>query len=514
MTKKYFLSGSWDIIPTELFVEFISSKTDERISYSYQAMHPLLQLLRRGATFAELTKSQTYPRLQLQKIVNNLVAKGALTYQALPTSKPPQNYLDQLRGVCLGIGSIITSSKIYKTSFPGITIAQSLGFKAQFIRHRTSLLSGWGADADPLLAEIKAVIEGVERHAQGDCNVTTSAFYHDAPTLTPLQLGTTKERLEAAGTIQWTKLQEIGGHKRIMIPIDFFYHPIDYQNLGRLPVTTLNISGAAAHQSIEAATVNAALELCEHEALMVTWFGKRKTARINVESVSERSQNYIKELKKRDYTIILKDISLDLAPTVMVIALGPTGKRALTIGSCAAFSLKYAVDKALTEVVRTIIVDEMNNITFPAINRHDVHDIIGHSMYYARHENLPEVAHLWEYSETMDATDTLPHGPYKTLTAAKVAYEQTGNINKAEMHHIIEEVMKPAGIEIFSREITPQEIKRTDLKLFAVKAVAPEMVRLCVGYNQIPAHTKRFKMLFQKFGNGTMDSTTHLHPFA
>jgi len=480
--KKYFLQPSWDLIPREYDIEFIPLQSGE----SFRAPISLAncELLRRGASLREL---KTIPHFS-ELLQRDIVAKEEMTNP----SSPPKDYLELLQQTVIGPGRILHQIGECPTSnFEDISLNYSLGFGAKFIPHQSSLSEGWGADPDPLLAKIKAAVEGVERYALSSYD--RQAFSHHsfdpATALTPEQLGSSEQVLMSAGNLDWTTLQEVNGPKTIEAPLDFLHHPVDYTELDRFPIAALNISGIAGHQSLAAAQVNALLELCEHEALMVAWHSERTTPAITHDSIDPLCQNYISQVEAMGWQIIIKDISLDLVPVVMVIGLGPTEKRALTIGSCAAFSSKYAIKKALTEVVRTILIDEATTPAFPLIQPEEVQDIAGHGLYYARPEHLSEASHLWSGVDFIAASDQLTH-ENRTLTEAATAWAKSGSLEKGELNYLTENVFKPAGIEIYFRDITPAGIT---IPLFIVHTIAPEMARLAVGYGRLPAQTKRLK---------------------
>ncbi len=503
--KKYILNSDWDIIPRNEGVELVHLVQPElsfTLAYFPNQVQFFTKILH-GATRKELST------LNNTKIVSTLRARGVVSYTQITNSPlKTRDYLKLLQHHCVGAGKILTECHLLPAGHNPLAkllnVSYSSGFAPACVPHQSSLSGGWGTDPDPKLAQIKSIVEGVERYALADYSLTkfnnTSLDDVKDKLLTTAQMCSSEEILNSAQNLYWQELHQISGEKTICAPLDFLHHPVNYTELQRPPVTALNISGVAGHQSINAAITNATLELCEHEALMVAWFGNRTTPTIRHTSLPQQSQDMIHAAEAMGWKIILKDISLDLVPVVMAVGLGPVGKRALTIGSCAAFTSRYATGKALSEVFREILLDESSPSEIPGINRENVNDIASHSYFYAHHKNLKYAQHLWENGEEIDATDILTH----TSTPIE---------EKDECEYIIKHVLKNNCIETYFVNITPEEIRTQNIQLYIVRVIAPEMARLTVGYGRLPAQTERFKMLIKTYGT-PKEQDTLLHPFS
>lgn len=482
--QHYYLQPTWDVIPREGGVDVIPLNAGKPFFLADQpnfSQKEFFTSLRWGCTAASHTC----------RLLTRLSKLGVVRYEKIHSPAHTSDYLALLRSHFVGSGNLLSSDAACPITADNpfaqqISIAYSLGFGPRLIPHQSSLSCGWGADPDSSMTQIKAIVEGIERYALA--NYSLNDF--------PNSLG---------------KLQSLQGKKNIFVPLDALHHPVDYQELGRKPMCPMNLSGVAGHQTKFAASTNAVLELCEHEALMVAWFGKRVTPTIRPTSIDPLSQRYIGNLEQLGWQIILKDISVDLAPVVMAIALGPTGKRALTIGSCAAFSLKYAVKKALSEVIRTILVDEATQPTFLDIPREEVNDVFTHSQYYAHHKNLPEAAHLWAEGGEVDATDMLSNG--KALSQQAAIWEMKANSDELELEYV-RKILEKAEIDLYEADITPHQVKESGVPLVIMRLYAPEMAPLAVGYGQQPRPTKRFNHLLRTFGTGRIDPKKQLHPFS
>lgn len=454
-----------------------------------------------------------------KKLLSRLTKLGVVAIQNSDNdTAKPANYLDLLRQHFVGPGKIVSSLSTISED-QDLTVSEAVGLGARFIQHQPSLNYGWGADSFSLMANIKAVVECIERFALSDYDhsdfrrATWREIRKDS--LTIEQLNTTSYRLENAGMLDWEKLEKLNGKGHIYAPLDFLYHPVDYWSLGRLPVCPMDISGVAGHQTKEAATVNALLELCEHEALMVAWFGQRTCSTIKPTSLDTDSRKYIKLLTEMGWEIIIKDISLDLVPVVMAVGLGPKGKRALTIGSNAAFTAKYAAKKAILEVARTIIYEKVKSIKPAPIKSKDVQDVITHSHYYAHHRNLKQAEHLWVGGEEIEASNCLTSGRFKGKDLEEIAavWEQEEDTEKCELEYLVN-VLTTAGLDIYIGEITPKDVSESVVPLVVIRAIVPEIPRLVVGYDQTPAPTQRYRDLIRKYGNRKSRHLPKVHPFS
>lgn len=521
--QKLLLQPNWDVLPQKDGVHICP--LHEGLSPTFLNGRKLAQIfadLITGTTEVDLLEA--YPDENLSNLLDHLKKIGAVVLKETDRKEiSERNYLDLLENHVIGPDSIvrqIINCPLHKENpfLNTFHISYGAGFAPRLIPYQSSLNGGWGADTNHLLANIKAVVEAVERYALAEYEESSFQMTHwrevKKASLTATQLGTREEVLENVENILWRRLEGITTKRSILAPLDFLHHPVDYNRLGRPPITPLNISGIAGHQSIDAAITNGLLELCEHEALILTWYGQRITSSINPKSLDQGCQEYISRLEEIGWKVILKDISLDLVPVVMAIAHGPLGKRALTIGSCAAFSTKYAARKALTEVVRTVLVDEATSPTFPSLVRQEVNDVLTHGIYYAHTKNLVEAEYLWAGKEYIDATDMLTDGSKRNLTEVQALWEAEGKSAEKEKEYITR-ILESRGIETYYSEITPHQIRKIGIPLFVARTLAPEMARMTVGYGQVPALTKRFRKLLKKYTDGSaVDASARLHPFS
>lgn len=529
--KKYYLMPIWEIIADESGLILQSLCNDTKIRLENSPHHPpLIQLfnhLKKGVTLSELKNNELLPKERLESLISYLKKLELVEYLSIENHPiETTSYLELLDNQLVGPGKIISEYHpiLVKSDNPlshQLFISKATLFDPRFILHQPILNEGWGADENPGLASIKAIVEGVERYSLA--NYETSDLQRltweeaKSHSLSPTQLSTSEKKLKMAGRIEWCGFDSINADKKILVPLDFCHHPVDYTSLNRLPVCPMNISGVAAHQSRDAATLNALLELCEHEALMVAWFGRRTTPTIDPGTLKPIHQDYISSLNKMGWQITLKDISLDLAPVVMAVAIGPLGKRALTIGSCAAFSTQYAIGKALSEVMRTIIYDEITIPIFSKVNTEKVNDTLSHSDYYASHQHLPSAAHLWEGGTTISANNNLTHGEHrgKSLDEVSALWHELARPEQKELDYLLNDILLPVSLEPFVKDITSKDIKKSNIPLFVVKTLVPEMARFVVGYNQKPAKTSRFKKLLKRFGVAKpVDYQSSIHPFS
>lgn len=516
--KKFYLQPGWEIIPRELGAELRPLANNLKPLFlencrEVPSMMGLFEALRKGISIKSVLPGY-------KDVLSQLVGHGVVMVRNQPTvTEKSGGYLDRLNRYCVGPDKIVHSISTI-THSGAMTTSEAIGLSSRLIKYQPTLNYGWGADPGAEMAEIKAIVECTERFALSDYNLENfrQATWKDMEkySLTTSELNTSATTLRNAGLIEWGKLDELDGMGFIYAPLDFLHHPVDYWFLGRLPVCPMDISGVAGHQTKGAATVNAILELCEHEALMVTWFGKRRTPTIKRESMDSTSKVLIKLLERKDWRIIIKDISLDLAPVVMAVGIGPSGKRALTIGSSAAFSSRYAIKKAVLEVARTILMDESRPTEHTNIEGENVNDISTHAQYYSSHKHLEQVKWLWEEGEEVEAKDLLTHGRLKGQPLGSVAklWGRSRHPEKLEVAYLAG-ILKQARLSAYTCDITPTAVKKSPLALRIVRVVVPKITRMVVGYNLKPAPTVRYRSLLKKYcANQQTTVLAKVHPFS
>jgi SagB-type dehydrogenase family enzyme len=98
---------------------------------------------------------------------------------------------------------------------------------------------------------------------------------------------------------------------KVYIPIDNVFYPLYPKEIGRKICYSANSSGVAAHTDRTQAILNALLELIERDAIMVTWYTKRRVAAIPIKHAPPSVKERAKLLYKNGYKVKLINITLD-----------------------------------------------------------------------------------------------------------------------------------------------------------------------------------------------------------
>lgn len=150
---------------------------------------------------------------------------------------------------------------------------------------------------------------------------------------------------------QWREVVDTEKGSTHYVLADFVYFPYSAK-YGRRYVFA-NSSGTAAHPKVHEAVQRAVLELIEREAFMITWTNRLVRSRIRRTSMPETIQARIRALEKVGYTVSVTDLTLDLAPVVLVSA---TNSALLHFTCSAASSVdpSEAVNRALMETEASV----------------------------------------------------------------------------------------------------------------------------------------------------------------
>lgn len=214
-----------------------------------------------------------------------------------------------------------------------------------------------GRARNPRLATTKAVVEAMEWSACGRIpygELRTASYKElseqavDPRTMARYlpgqfnrQTGLVPFKPERASSWSAFTDMETGATKYVLA--DFVYFP--YTPRVGMRYAYANSSGCAAHATQEKATENAALELIEREAFMVTWLNRAKPRVIKRTTLSESIQRRMRALIAEGFVTTIVDITLDTTPVPLVV----TYNKQLSFFTCAAassFQIEQAIGKA------------------------------------------------------------------------------------------------------------------------------------------------------------------------
>jgi ribosomal protein S12 methylthiotransferase accessory factor len=149
---------------------------------------------------------------------------------------------------------------------------------------------------------------------------------------------------------EWKEVEDLVTDERHYLLADCIYFPY---NPGRPCLVNANSSGAAAYPTRMGAIEKGVLELVERDAFMIAWLNRLIMPTVIRESLPEFIQQRLRNLETAGFSVFIKDITLDLAPVILVFA----QNKELHYTTCAAssdFNPLKALDHALMEVESSV----------------------------------------------------------------------------------------------------------------------------------------------------------------
>ena len=138
---------------------------------------------------------------------------------------------------------------------------------------------------------------------------------------------------------------EVTGEKRFILA-DSIYFPY-YPEYPRY--ASANSSGAAAYPTRAGAVWRGVLELIERDAFMIVWLNRLVMPTIADGSFPDDVRCRIRRLEEVGFEVIVKDVTLDLAPVVLIFVQSE-GLHYTTCSACCSFDIDNALNHALLEV--------------------------------------------------------------------------------------------------------------------------------------------------------------------
>ena len=138
---------------------------------------------------------------------------------------------------------------------------------------------------------------------------------------------------------------EMTGEKRFILA-DCIYFPY-YPEYPRY--ASANSSGAAAYPTRVGVVQRGVLELIERDAFMIVWLNRLVMPTIADGSLLDDVRRRIRRLEESGFEVIVKDVTLDLAPVVLVFAQSED-LHYTTCSACCSFEIDNALNHALLEV--------------------------------------------------------------------------------------------------------------------------------------------------------------------
>jgi ribosomal protein S12 methylthiotransferase accessory factor len=349
---------------------------------------------------------------------------------------------------------------------------------------KKDLWKGGGVSLNKEVAKIKAIAEAIERYSGNYINkrLFTRSFKEvKEKALNPRNIicfsknqyrkNFPYNKFRSLIPINWVKGYSLTKKKTILVPAFAVY--LGYNRL--IPEEPIFIpttsNGLAADKSIGKATLRGIFEVIERDALMITWYSKKRIPRLDLRSIQLPELRYLYEkITKENLSIAIGITTLDI-PIPSVVSIIYDNKKRIpyaSFGSAASYDIERATLKALEEallvreVLEILYEQKKLKITTPKA----VNTFLDHAILYA----LPKYRKAWSF---------LLKGPVYPLGEIKRLYNfPTENLlNLKNILKILEGKRK----EVVLVNLTNNIIKNTGFKV--VRIIIPGLQPIDVTYN-------------------------------
>jgi len=348
-----------------------------------------------------------------------------------------------------------------------------------------------GASKNKKLAQVKAIMEGIERYAAGNyyfdrlrrakakeladdfVSPTELVAYHPKQYTKNFSLRPFNPETE----FFWKECYNLNQKRSVYIIADCIFYPF-YSDTS--PYTLANSSGMAAHFGWQTAVREAILEISERDAFMMVWFNRLSRPLINVDSLPGGMRKRIAAIESLGRKVYLIDISLDLFPVVLAVSVSEENWPSFICGAGSEIEPLKAVDKSLTELeISTYFScsgklppkEDLNDIRFPS----------DHAALFYERENLERTKFLFSNSEKISLREV---GGYQENASLAAMYSH----------------LSRQGFEVIVADLTPPEINHFASDIRVVRVFLPGIVPIYFGTDLIPLGMERLFNLPQKLG--------------
>lgn len=446
----------------------------------------------------------------VRQMIQTLEAQGILKRQEeKPTNSHSVSKLEQLvwklRSAFVGsqgpiriVYHLDPSKSSFSSSLYAVTAKYTVNGKAEEG-------SAGGTDEDPLIAELKAIMEALERWASGVIpeaellkstarkigvnalnpqEVVAYTRKQYAHKLFPLKPFSTERKYH------WKSVMTFPGRQTQYLPLECLYYPVP-PKLTRFPYTFANSSGVAAGFSFKEALMRSIYEVIERDAFMLTWINRLSMPKIQIETLPEKERLRIHKLEELGYRIHLVNLTRDLVPVVLAIAVHDTKKPALVLGAASNFNFLTAMSKAISEVEYILYwalryPDDVRTFEDPR----KVMDVLDHMALYASQRYLSKAGFLWEGPEIPCPDDTL--------------------ISKKHELEKLLQTLESNGKQLIVADLTPPSLR--EYGVWVIRSIPLGLVPISFGYEMEPLGMKRIREVVGK-GDG-WQGKPFTHPFA
>lgn len=363
----------------------------------------------------------------------------------------------------------------------------------------------YGRDAIPSIALAKAISEAREWAACG-CVSDQMVFgqYKSLPTaIDPRTVIAYTDRQYTRSGFPFSRFQEnieyawVPGvieqsGEEALVLADLVYFPYYPEH----PLYTYaNSSGVAAHPDRNQALRTAVLELIERDAFLNAFCTRLPTPKISEATLPDYLRQRIEQIRLQGLEVVLKDISLEYGPVVLVYAWSEQ-LHYMTCSACSSFDIEHAISHALMETEASIVARLQN----------------GPSAYKSpRQVEMPA-----DHGSLYEQNQYYQHANFLAVPEREIRFDEIG-CDSAMSWDALCQILNSRNTPIVSipLEVSPEYGGNGGLHI--VRAIIPGMVPMTFGYGLMPLGVQRiYDIAKARTGRTLKEERIPLfpHPFA
>lgn len=501
MKKKVLLKDNWTVRSTQDGVDIVSAEKNISISLPdpKNQRRPFKEIL--------LGQKPLPKNSDLLLLINELANRKVFNKNSRKRRYKKENNLEKklwkIRNEFVGSRGPI--STVYKIDSSKSSFSSSLthAFSAKYII-QTRKKEGWtgGCDENVELAELKAIMEALERWSSGVIDkkklIKSSANSLGDSAIDPREFIKYADRqyerklfklnkFNKNNIYYWKEVYEYSTKKKFFLPVECLYYPID-EKLTPNIYTFSNSSGVAAGFSMAEALFRGLYEAVERDAFMNVWINKLSMPKYKNSSLPKKIRNRINDFNKLGYEVFIVDITLDLSPVILAIAVNKKRRPALIISGASSFNKINAISKALDEAEYILswqlrFTERIRILS----NSRKATGVLDHIAVFADPRKVKIAKFLWEGKEILFKESIIKKKNSEIVT-----------------------LFRKKGIKILIADMTPDILKQQGI--FVIRAIPLGLIPISFGYGLEPLGMKRLK----KFSTNKQwnKDTPYLHPFA
>lgn len=286
---------------------------------------------------------------------------------------------------------------------------------------------------------------------------------------------------------EWVEGRDERTGSSVMILADQVFYPYT-PSYARY--THANSSGVAAHPERTVALQNGVLELVERDSFMICHLNRLITDEILENSLSDNLRNRIDRLKSAGFEIHIKDVSLDLAPSILVFAQSEHHNYT-TCSGAANFDPAAAISHALMEVESSVLY-RLSHGSSPKIDPNSVNSPEDHDKLYGD----PRYFRMADFHK---------------ISHKSIAMEEIGK-NSCRTWADLLSNLELKGLRLITVPLYLPDELGGNAGLHILRSIIPGLVPISFGYGEEPWGMKRLE-LYRSERSMRRERSSFPHPY-